>query len=119
MIDKFEDIQEGNTMGVIPLKEEIILSALVMLGGSSRGAPIRKMVIGMTNKEIVYGTLYNLLENCIRKGYVKSEKGEPEPVQGGRSKTIYSITDEGKAALEETLAMHEQILKRIPTMKRG
>ena len=119
MIDKFEDIQEGNPMGVIPLKEEIILSALVMLGGSSRGAPIRKMVIGMTNKEIVYGTLYNLLENLIRKGYVTTRKSDPTPVPGGRSKTIYTISDEGRQALKETLHMHETIRKRLSDLEFG
>ena len=37
-------------MGVLTLKEEIILSALMMLGGSSRGAPVRKMVIEISKK---------------------------------------------------------------------
>ena len=106
-------------MGILTLKEELILSALMMLGGSSRGAPIRRTVIALSKKNIVYGTLYNLLENCIRKGYVTSRKGEPEPVQGGRSKTIYTITDEGRATLEETLVMHEHIRERIPKLKRG
>ena len=106
-------------MGVLTLKEEIILSALVIRGGSSRGAPIRKTVIEFTRKEIVYGTLYNLMENLIRKGYVTSQKGDPTPVQGGRSKTIYSITREGNAALRETMAMHESIKKRLPGMEFG
>ncbi len=101
-------------MGILTLKEEMILSALMMLGNSSRGAPIRKMVVELSKKNIVYGTLYNLLENCIRKGYVISEKSDPEPVQGGRSKTVYTITSEGKKALQETMAMHETIRKRIP-----
>ena len=98
-------------MGILTLREEIILSAIMMNGGSSRGAPIRKTVIELTQKEIVYGTLYNLLENLIRKGYVTSRKSAPLPVQGGRSKTIYSITDDGKSALQETLIVHENIKK--------
>ena len=106
-------------MGILTLREEIILSALMLLGGSSRGAPIRRTVIELTKKEIVYGTLYNLLENLIRKGYVSSRKGEPTPVQGGRSKTIYTITEEGKAALQETLAMHETIKNRLPDLEFG
>lgn len=106
-------------MGILTLKEEMILSALMMLGGQSRGAPIRKMVVELSKKNIVYGTLYNLLENCIRKGYVVSEKSDPEPVQGGRSKTVYSITDAGKAALQETLAVHEHIRRTIPDIEFG
>ena len=37
-------------MGLLTLREEIILCALVTLGGNSRGAPIRKMVIELTKK---------------------------------------------------------------------
>jgi DNA-binding PadR family transcriptional regulator len=104
-------------MGILTLKEEIILSALMMLGGSSRGAPVRKKVIELAQKEIVYGTLYNLLEILIQKGYVESRKSDPIPVQGGRSKTIYTITEEGKQALQETLKMHEHIKNSIPGLK--
>ena len=106
-------------MGILALREEIILSALLMLGGRSHGAPIRKKVIDIAEKEIVYGTLYNLLEVLIRKDYVISHKGDPTPVQGGRSKTIYTITDEGRSALQETLMMHENIIKSLPDLKFG
>lgn len=104
-------------MGILTLKEEIILSALMMLGGSSRGAPVRNKVIELAKKEIVYGTLYNLLENLIQKGYVISKKSDPTPVQGGRSKTIYTITEDGKIALQETLQVHENIKKNLPGLE--
>lgn len=106
-------------MVILAVKEEIILSALLMLEGSSSGAPLRKKVIELSQKEIVYGTLYNLLEILIRKGYVTSQKSDPMPVQGGRSKTIYSITQEGKQAVRDTLAMHEHIKKSIPGFETG
>lgn len=101
-------------MAILAVKEEIILSALMMLDGNSHGAPLRKKVIELSKKEIVYGTLYNLLEVLIRKGYVTSQKSDPTPVRGGRSKTIYSITNLGKNALEETLLMHERIKNSVP-----
>lgn len=106
-------------MAILAVKEEIILSALLMLEGSSHGAPLRKKVIELSNKEIVYGTLYNLLEVLIRKGYVTSQKSDPTPVRGGRSKTIYSITKKGKQALEETLLMHEHIKNSVPGFESG
>ena len=106
-------------MTILALKEEIILSALLMLEGSSHGAPLRNKVIELSKKEIVYGTLYNLLEVLIRKGYVTSRKSDPKPIRGGRSKTIYKITKKGKTALEETLRMHEHIKKSIPSLESG
>ena len=106
-------------MVILAVKEEIILSALLMLDGESSGAPLRKKVIELSQKEIVYGTLYNLLDVLIRKGYVTSQKSDPTPVQGGRSKTIYTITRKGREALEETLALHESIKKSIPSLAAG
>jgi PadR family transcriptional regulator PadR len=106
-------------MTILAVREEIILSALMMLDGSSNGAPLRKKVIELSQKEIVYGTLYNLLEVLIRKGYVTSQKSDPTPVRGGRSKTIYSITNSGKNALEETLLMHERIKNSVPSFDPG
>jgi len=104
-------------MAILAVKEEIILSALMMLDGNSHGAPLRKRVIELSKKEIVYGTLYNLLEVLIRKGYVTSQKSDPTPVRGGRSKSIYSITNKGKNALEETLLMHEHIKNSVPSFE--
>jgi PadR family transcriptional regulator PadR len=106
-------------MTILAVKEEIILSALMMMEGNSHGAPLRKKVIELSQKEIVYGTLYNLLEVLIRKGYVTSTKSDPTPIRGGRSKTIYRITAQGKQALEETLLMHERIKNSVPSFDPG
>ena len=106
-------------MVILAVKEEIILSALMMLKGESSGAPLRRKVIELTRKEIVYGTLYNLLDVLMRKGYVISHKTEPRPVQGGRSKTVYSITRQGRRALRDTLSLHESIKQNLPELERG
>jgi PadR family transcriptional regulator PadR len=106
-------------MVLLVVKEEIILSALMLLEGSSSGAPLHKKVIELSNKEIVYGTLYNLLEVLIRKGYVNTKKSSPKPVQGGRSKTIYTITQKGKMALDETLKIHESIKLKLAEFESG
>jgi DNA-binding PadR family transcriptional regulator len=106
-------------MAILAVKEEIILSALLMLEGESHGAPLRKKVIELSKKDIVYGTLYNLLEVLIRKGYVTTRKSDPKPIRGGRSKTIYKVTKKGKTALEETLRMHEHIKNSIPYYESG
>ena len=101
-------------MPVLAVREEIILSSLLILGGRADAAPLRKKVVELSKKEIVYGTLYNLLEVLIRKGYVTSRKSEPLPVRGGRSKAVYRITGKGIRALEETLFMHDEIRRSIP-----
>jgi len=119
MIEEFDNTWEAAIMVILAVKEEIILSALMMLEGESSGAPLRKKVIELSQKEIVYGTLYNLLDVLIRKGYVISKKSAPTPVQGGRSKTIYTITKEGRQALLETLSLHAHIKNSLPGFESG
>ena len=100
-------------MALLAVKEEIILSGLLILGGHAHGSPLRNKVIELSGKDIVYGTLYNLLEVLIRKGYVVSEKTGPLPVPGGRSKSLYRITPKGRKELSETLMKHEEIIKSV------
>lgn len=98
-------------MRVLTLNEEIILIAVCRLGGSAHGVAIRDKFVELSEKEIVYGTLYNSLEYLIRKNFVRSVKGDPTPERGGKRKTIYSITPEGKEALMNTRSLHEKLWK--------
>ncbi|MFC1563980.1 PadR family transcriptional regulator [candidate division KSB1 bacterium] len=106
-------------MRILTFKEEIILAAVWKLGGSAHGVPIREKVIEMSRKDIVYGTLYNSLEYLIQKGYIISEKGDPTPERGGKSKTVYTITAQGKKALKDTRELHDSIWLDMPDLKPG
>jgi PadR family transcriptional regulator PadR len=103
-------------MSVLTLNEEIILIALFRLGGSAHGVAIRDKIAELSGKEIVYGTIYNSLEYLIRKGFVRSAKGDPTPERGGKRKTIYSITSDGKSALMNTRSLHERLWKGMPDL---
>ena len=103
-------------MRVLTLNEEIILIAVYRLGGRAHGVSIRDKIVELSDKEIVYGTLYNSLEYLIRKGFVRSAKGDPTPERGGKRKTIYSITSDGKNALMNTRSLHEKLWKGMPDL---
>jgi DNA-binding PadR family transcriptional regulator len=103
-------------MSVLTLNEEIIMIAVYRLGGRAHGVAIRDQVAELSGKKIVYGTLYNSLEYLIRKGFVRSAKGAPTPERGGKRKTIYSITSEGKKALMDTRSLHEKLWKGMPDL---
>ena len=104
-------------MSVLTLNEEIILIAVFRLGGSAHGVAIRDRIIEIAGKNIVYGTLYNSLEYLIRKGFVRSAKGEPTPERGGKRKTIYTITPSGRNALMNTRMLHERLWKGLPDLR--
>jgi DNA-binding PadR family transcriptional regulator len=106
-------------MSFLTRKEEIIMIAIWKLGGNAYGVSIREKVIELSRQKIVYGTLYNSLEYLIRKGFVSSKKGCPAPERGGKSKTIYSITQEGEIAIQKTRELQEQIWQDMPKFKLG
>lgn len=100
-------------MSILSVNEEILLIAILSLKDEAYGFPILKKVIETTGKKIVYGTLYNSLDNLVKKGYIRVRKGDPTSMRGGKRKVYYSITPAGKQAIMETKDLHESLLDRL------
>ena len=100
-------------MKILTLNEETILIAHYRLGGQGHGPLVREKLSELTGKSIVYGTLYNSLEYLIRKGYVESQRGEPTPTRGGKAKSIYRITSQGRQALLDTRNLRDQLWRGL------
>ena len=96
-------------MRQITILEEIILTTILRLKDEAYGVAIRQKVAEMTGQDLIYGTLYNTLDQLFRKGYVKRMRGKPTPERGGRSKIYYSLTDQGAGALQESRELHEKL----------
>ena len=101
-------------MQELTIQEEIILTVIWRLKEEAYGVLIRKNIIDITKKKMMYGTLYNTLCQLLRKGYVSKIKGEPTAVRGGRSKMYYLVTQDGLQALQKTRELHRSIWKGIP-----
>lgn len=89
--------------------QEMILVALCRLGGSAHGPLLRMHMTELTGHSIIYGSMYNSLENLIRKELVESRRGKPTPERGGKAKSIYSITNKGREVLLSTRNVREKI----------
>jgi PadR family transcriptional regulator PadR len=98
-------------MSILTRNEETILIALCRLGGEAHGPVLHDMITELTGKSLVYGTLYNSLEYLIRKNLVNSRKGDPSPERGGKRKSIYTVTPEGREALLETRKLQDRLWK--------
>ena len=103
-------------MKELTVAEEMILTAILRLGDNAYGVAIRRKVTEVTQKEFIYGTLYNLLDQLVRKGYVGKSRGTPTPERGGRSKIYYALTPEGVAALEFARSLHQKIWEGLPDL---
>jgi len=89
--------------------EEIILTTILRLEDEAYGVAIRQRVAELTGQDLIYGTLYNTLDQLFRKGYVQKKRGTPTPERGGRGKIYYSLTSHGIDALRESRDLHEKL----------
>lgn len=101
-------------MKELSVLEQVILSAVVKLGDNAYGVSVRKFVKKLLGKNINYGTLYNALEQLLRKGYVRKTQGETSPDRVGRPRIYYSMTPAGEKALRKAYVLHSSIWGSIP-----
>lgn len=89
----------------------MLLLAILHLKDNAYGVAIKRKLLETSGKTFAYGTLYFILEQLTNKGFVERSKGLPTPERGGRSKTYYHLTEEGKAALSRAFKMQQKMWK--------
>jgi DNA-binding PadR family transcriptional regulator len=100
----------------LTITEQILLLTIWRLDDEAYGFKIREQVCKYLEKDIAFGTLYNNLDQVIRKGYVISYKGEPTATRGGKGKMYYRITDEGIDALQAARELQSKLWQGIPDL---
>jgi DNA-binding PadR family transcriptional regulator len=101
-------------MKELTVLEQIILSVIWSLKEDAYGVSIRQKVKKIAGKNLNYGTLYNNLEQLLRKGYVTKTKGESTTDRIGRPRIFYALTPRGQKALREAYDLHTNIWRSIP-----
>ncbi len=89
--------------------EELVLLTIWRMRDDVYGVTIKKRILEETGNDIPYGTLYFLLDQLALKECVSKITGKPTPERGGRSKTFYMITPEGREALKAACEMYKMI----------
>ena len=87
-------------MELLTRLEEAILIAVLKLEDNAYGVPINKEVSKIFGRTYTLGGLYFALDQLVRKEYLMKRSAGPTPKRGGRSKSFYRLTLEGKKALE-------------------
>lgn len=92
--------------------EQLVLLALVRLGGESYGVPIIEELESRTDREVSHAALYLTLRRMESKGWLSS-RTEPQAPRGGRPRRYYQIQAEGverlRASRETLLLMWDGI----------
>ena len=100
-------------MKLLSITEQMYLTAILCLGEDAYGVKIREKVIELTGKSMVFGTLYNNLDQLVRKGYVITKQSFGD-VQSDSKKVFYSVTAEGKEALKKSREIQESLWSALP-----
>jgi DNA-binding PadR family transcriptional regulator len=79
--------------------EQLVLLAIVRLGGEAHGAPIIEEIETATGRNVAPGALYTVLGRLDSKGLVESWIGDATPERGGRRKRVYRILPAGALEL--------------------
>ncbi len=101
-------------MELLTRLEEAILIAVWRLGDEAYGVAINREVSRMFEKDYTLGALYFALDQLVRKEFLGKRQGESTAKRGGKSKTYYRLTPEGKEALDAVRAHQERLWKALP-----
>ena len=100
-------------MKILTVNEQIFLIAIWWLKDEAYGVRIRDKIAEMTGRTFTFGTLYNTLDNLVKKGYLTSQAVQILNQAGGNKRVYYTITKPGIEALREARELQETIWKGI------
>lgn len=94
--------------------EEIAMLTVGVLYGDAYGVSIKKEIETRLERNVSVGALQTALKRLEAKGYLQSHEGGNTSERGGRPKRFFTITAQGKRAIEETKNMRNQLYNAIP-----
>jgi DNA-binding PadR family transcriptional regulator len=97
--------------------EELVLLSILRLDEEAYGVSIKGQIEQTTGKSYPYGTLYFILDQLTQKGLVERKKGAPTPERGGRSKTYYRLTSEGRDSLNRAFELQKKTWNGYASIK--
>ena len=104
----------GSMKKLMTRNEEIILLTILKLEGDAYGVSIRKHIYQDIGDKWSFASIYQPLDNLVRKKYVRRIKGDPTARRGGKSKFYYEVTPAGLKNLKMLKTAHEQVWTGIP-----
>jgi len=105
-------------MKLLSRKEELILLAIWKLqdGEGAYGVTIREYIERMTGAAWLFGAIYSPLARLLKNGLVEACESEPIPARGGRRKTLYRLTEDGKSALGAMKELNTALWEDAPAL---
>ena len=89
--------------------EQLVLLAIVHLGGESYGIPIVEEIERRTGRTVARAAVYVTLRRLEEKGYVSSWMGDSTPERGGKARRHVKLRAAGAQALREARQIGERM----------
>ncbi len=92
--------------------EELVLLAVLGTAPDAYGPSLQEALARDAGRDVSLGAIYTALDRLTRKGWVRSELGDPTPMRGGRRKRHYEITEAGLQEVREARRIRERLWAR-------
>ncbi len=96
--------------------EELALLTVGALFDQAYGVAIMDEIADQTSRNVNISAVHEVLKRLEKKGFVKSRMGGATNERGGRRKRYFTLTLEGKAALDASMALRNQLYNAIPEL---
>lgn len=96
--------------------EEIVMLAVGILSEGAYGVSVKKEIEERLSRNVSVGALQSALKRLEEKGFLKSKEGESSKERAGRPKKFFTITAEGKKALELARNTRNSMWEAIPNV---
>ena len=94
--------------------ELYVMLALARLGDDAYGVSIRREIESKTGRPVSIGAVYATLARLGDKEFVEFRTSDPLPVQGGRSRKYFHLTEDGSDALAHSTEMLTRMMEGVP-----
>jgi DNA-binding PadR family transcriptional regulator len=97
--------------------EQLLLLALLRLGGESYGAAIRAEILQTTGRSITPGAIYPTLDRLEQRGLLRSHIGDPTPQRGGRGRRQFTVTAAGLREVRRSWAQTAALASGVRALR--
>ncbi len=95
--------------------EELVLLVIGNLKDESYSISIKEELKARTGRNPSIGALHSALNRLQKKGFIDSFEGGATNVRGGRRKRFYTLTAQGKKALDTSYELRSSLYHSLPT----
>jgi len=93
--------------------EQIVLTAVVLLGEGAYGAKVHEKVEALAEGRIKVPAVYVTLDRMEDKDYVTSKLTDPKSEPDHRSRRYFSLTERGDLALQQATATARRMVAAL------